>query len=441
MKASVFTLTAAVVAVCHLLFGSVHAGSNLFYEEAPFYYSDSEPTDPVADLIKKIDAGDVCLDNASEKGFLGSLLAKLAVPIESQVLVYSKTSLQNEHILPARPRALYFSEDYYVGWVQGGDIEVISIDPKLGPVFYLLKVPKSPEDKPQLIRSAECMNCHGGSRTGGVPGMLVRSVRSDARGFPILSAGTSQTDHSSPISERWGGWYVTGASGGEKHMGNLLFQKDETGSATIIRDHGTLENLDSAINRSPYLANTSDIVALMVLEHQITVHNALTKASFNTRRWLHYDTMLADYLNETDGKLREQTLELIEREAEQLLEVMFFKDEFELESWGVEGSESFQEAFGADGPRSIKGSSLKDFELLSRLFRHRFSYMVYSHSFDYLPKQFKGVFYDKLSDILHGGHRNFDYLGGKERERILAILRETKPDFAAHDAKGKHPSP
>lgn len=186
----------------------VVAGSGLFYENAPFHYSDSTPNDSVALLVKQMEAGEVALDTSSDKAFLRDLLAKLELPIASQVMVYSKTSFQNSRILPSRPRALYFSEDYYIGWVQGGDIEIISVDPKLGPVFYVLEIPRPPARKPLLFRSQECLNCHGGSRTEGVPGMLVRSVKPSTGGFPILAAGTSQTDHASPLAERWGGWYV-----------------------------------------------------------------------------------------------------------------------------------------------------------------------------------------------------------------------------------------
>lgn len=418
--------------------GQLYAGSGVFYEEAPIHYSDTDPQDPLAKLIERIEAGEVRLNQWSEKGFLKSLLRELDVPVESQVLVFSKTSLQNHRILPSRPRALYFSDDYYVGWVQGGDIEVISIDPQLGPVFYLLKVPRRPNENPMLIRSAECMNCHGGTRTGGVPGMLIRSVRPDTGGFPILSAGTHSTDHTSPLRERWGGWYVTGENGGERHMGNLLYKEGDRGSATMIRDHGTVEDLDQVFNTGPYLTNKSDIVALMVMEHQITVHNALTKARFNTLRWLHYDTALSDHLDSTKGELRKRTLKYIQKEAATLLAVMLFKDEFQLESWGIEGSEAFQNAFLAKAPRSEDERSLKDFELLSRLFRHRFSYMIYSRSFDYLPKLFKVVFYSKLSEVLAGKNPEFDYLGAKERQRILTILLETKPEFAQHFDKHRN---
>ena len=32
---------------------------------------------------------------------------------------------------------MYFSDDTYIGWVQGGDIEIVSTDPELGVVFLL----------------------------------------------------------------------------------------------------------------------------------------------------------------------------------------------------------------------------------------------------------------------------------------------------------------
>lgn len=186
------------------------------------------------------------------------------------------------------------------------------------------------------------------------------------------------------------------------------------------------------IDTHPYLTNESDIVALMVMEHQITAHNVITQSSFNARRWLHYDKVMADELESSSSNLRETTKKMMENQADRLLKVMLFKDEVELEGWGVEGGEAFQEAFLANAPESEKGRSLKDFELLSRLFKHRLSYMIYSKSFDQLPKEFKDIFYAKLHAILSGETPTdtYGYLKEKERQRILTILKETKPDFA-----------
>lgn len=430
-----FRLVALTLSMCGALSHLAQADSRSFYENAPFYYSDTEAKDPVAHLVEQLKSGELVMDSSSDKAFLKDLLARLQIPIASQVLVYSKTSFQNSRILPSRPRALYFSEDYYVGWVQGGDIEIISIDPMLGPIFYVLDIPRPPERKAALRRPSECMNCHGGSRTSGVPGMLVRSVKTNIDGFPILAAGSSQTDHASPIAERWGGWYVTGENAGDKHMGNLLFEKREQNTAEIVRDHGTLKNLDRVINTRPYLTNESDIVALMVMEHQITVHNIITQSAFNTRRWLHYDKIfdLAE-IDDAPNGVRENTMRMIRNQADRLLKVMLFAEEIELESWGVEGGEAFQEAFQAKALESEKGRSLKDLELLSRLFKHRLSYMIYSKPFEQLPAVFKDVFYEKLHAILtdQADAETYGYLKKKERARILTILKETKPEFVEH---------
>ena len=400
------------------------------YEEAPFFYTDTEAKDPTAQLVEKIQLGSVRLDTSSDQAFLKDLLTKLEVPVASQVLVYSKTSFQNSRITPTQPRAIYFSDDHYVGWVQGGDIEIISIDPKLGPVFYVLEIPRPPKRPLALIRHHECLSCHGTSRTGGVPGMLVRSVRADARGFPILSAGTHLSDHASPLSERWGGWYVTGESA-SPHMGNQLHREKERGGAELVENHGQLESLEGVISTQPYLTDKSDIVALMVLEHQITVHNLLTQSGYNVRKWIHYDGILKDGFDDDTVGVREATQRLIEGQVKRLLDVMLFKNELALESWGVEGDEAFQEAFLANAKASKKGRSLRDFQLLSRLFRHRLSYMIYSQSFDHLPQLFKEAFYEKLHGVLIGDDlEGYPYLISKERQRILDILVETKEDYA-----------
>lgn len=403
-----------------------------FYEEGPFFYSDSEAQDPTAILVEKVQRGEVTLDESSDQAFLTDFLGKLGVPVASQVLVYSKTSFQNSRILPSRPRALYFSEEHYIGWVQGGDIEVISIDPALGPIFYVLSIPRPPQQKLTLFRSNECLNCHGGSRTAGVPGMLVRSVHADTGGFPLLGAGTFLTDHASPLSERWGGWYVTGEHDGERHMGNLLNEEAERGKAIVVRDHGKLKTLDHVITTHPYLTNTSDIVALMVLEHQIMAHNMITQSHYNVRRWLHYDRVLNQELEGEHEGLRETTANLINGQVDRLLKVMLFQDEVALEGWGVEGGEAFQAAFTAHALKASNGRSLKDFHLLGRLFRHRLSYMIYSQSFAHLPEVFRERFYAKLHAILTSAEppEAYAYLKTKERGRILKILMETKPDFA-----------
>ena len=418
---------------CHLpltlLLSGVTLGDD--YEQAPFHYSDSVSADPVEKMRQQIESGDLKLPYTDDKTFLHDFLKRMNVPVESQVMVFSRTSLQTDRISPTRPRPVYFSDNCYVGWVQGGEIEITSVDATLGPVFYRMRIPRQSDSKPRIIRDRNCLNCHGSSRTRGYPGLLVRSVYTDANGFPILGAGTFRTEHSSPLSERWGGWYVTGQNAGDRHMGNRIHREaGESGQVEIASDFGTsLTDLKEVIDTTPYLSAESDIVALMVLEHQVTAHNAITRAHYDTRKWLYNNRIMAEQFGQASGSLSDSTRRLIDRQADELLKVMMFADETPLEGWGVEGGEAFQEAFLKNAKKAESGRSLRDFELLSRLFRHRMSYMIYSDSFVALPKELTDVFFKKLKVILYGqpgGETDpYDYLSKKERGRILDILKDT----------------
>ncbi len=306
------------------------------------------------------------------------------------------------------------------------------MDPELGPIFYRMTVPQPRANHPPRVRrSKDCLSCHEGSRTEHVPGMLVRSVRTDIRGYPLLSAGTFLSDHSSPLTERWGGWYVTGSNGGSRHLGNLIHEESDRSDPWVIKDFGAeLSSLEEIIDTQPYLRTTSDIVALMVLEHQATVHNLLTQANFTTRRMLHHQRELAKYWDEPDDGLSDTSQRVITNLAEKLLRQLLFTDEFTLESWGVEGNLEFQKAFQRNALRTEDGHSLKDFDLLSHLFENRLSHMIYSRSFDALPQVFKTILYEQLFTALEApkDHPLSTHLGTKEARRIKRILLETKKD-------------
>ena len=406
------------------------------YERAPILYSQTNATNEVVELQERIDSGSWSPDTMDSKSYLASVLDELAIPVESQVLVFSKTSLQVGRIHPRRPRAIYFSDNGYAGWVQGGDLELIIPDRSLGPVFYVMDglsrlATESKEPKrPMIRRTRDCLGCHGGSRTGNVPGMLFRSVYPDRNGLPLYSAGTHLTEPGSPFPERWGGWYVTGQMDGPRHMGNLLYEISDTGQAESVRDHGfKLADLSSILNTDRLLTPRSDIVSLLVLEHQVAVHNAITQAAFSVRRVLHYSRILAEELGDTGEEFSETTERVLDSQVGRLLRVMMFHDETELPGWGVEGAESFQIAFQQNARRDSSGRSLKDFQLLSRLFKHRLSYMIYSRAFEALPEEFLSRFYRRLFSILTGEDSGAfgNHLPPRERQRILRILRETKP--------------
>ncbi len=402
----------------------------LFYEEEPIRYSDTEAKDPVALIIDDYESGRLKFDDSSELAFLRAVLDKFGVPRESQVLVFSRTSFQNDRIRPERPRAIYFSDDIYIGWVQGGSIELTAVDPDLGPTFYRMSTPFCRSPEPEIVRDSQCLNCHGSSRTGGYPGMMVRSVFPDDIGNPIFGAGTSNTDHSSPLEERWGGWFVTGDKDGPRHQGNLFYEEHGVGEVKTLKDFGAApKTLDGAFDTSKYLADTSDIVALMVMEHQITAHNAITKAHLDTRRWLYLDARIAASSGRDGSEISESTAGLLDRGADDLLDVMLFKEEAPLVGWGVEGDETFQEAFAAGARGGEAGAELREFQLLSRLFKTRLSYMVHSPAFEALHPRMKAEFYTKLHAALTGGSDAAAHLGERERGRILEIVRETKEDL------------
>src|SRR5262245_24418817 len=75
------------------------------FNDAPHHYKTREPKDRFSRLMRSLDA-DPRLDRSSEKAFLLSFLKILDVPVTSQMLVFSTTSLQLRFISPSNPRAL-----------------------------------------------------------------------------------------------------------------------------------------------------------------------------------------------------------------------------------------------------------------------------------------------------------------------------------------------
>jgi hypothetical protein len=210
-------LAAAVMILC-----ATPAWAQLEFEQDPINYSTSTPGDRIAQLQGRLDASTTTLAYDEDHGYLPALLEFLRVPTSSQVLVFSKTSLQRDRISPRTPRALYFDDDVYVGWVQNGDvIELSAADAKLGGVFYTLDQRRT--DRAVITRQTDhCLLCHSSTHSERVPGHIMRSVYTDRAGLPVLSSGTYRTNVTSPLRERFGGWYVTGTHGRQRHMGNEI---------------------------------------------------------------------------------------------------------------------------------------------------------------------------------------------------------------------------
>ncbi|MGV3532467.1 MAG: hypothetical protein ACO1QR_08860, partial [Chthoniobacteraceae bacterium] len=198
--------------------GSTHA---VPFDEPPIGYSEATADDPIAKLQEKIAKGEVKLEWDDQHGYLPALLKELQVPVSSQMLVFSKTSLQRKLIAPETPRALYFNDDVYLGFIPGSPkLEIAAQDPKLGSIFYTLEQEKV--RRPKFVRDADCLRCHGTARSLGVPGPVLRSIATDKSGELETGKETEQVNHCTPIAERWAGWYVTGKHGDQTHLGNLI---------------------------------------------------------------------------------------------------------------------------------------------------------------------------------------------------------------------------
>lgn len=384
----------------------------------PVKYSDTPARDRVAKLVEKWAKDPASLKGATPLERVRAVLAELHVPEASQVLVFSKTSKQNGLIRPDNPRALYFSPDCYCGYVPGGVMEVAVQDPALGPVFYLIDL-GNPTKPPRVERdTSDCLSCHATGRTEHVPGLLVRSVYPDGDGHPLLHLGTGLVDHQTPIAERWGGYYVTGSIA-LPHLGNRTYAGDEKPNPAVF----AWENLEETFDTRKYARATSDIVALMVLEHQCHAHNLLTAAAMDYKRAYYLGKAMNPDSNPDAGSAGK----VADSAAEKIVEWFLFSGEAGQGEDGVEGNEEFQEQFQAAIPKSKGGDSLADFQLNGRLFKNRCSYMIYSEAFRELPVRVKSEVIKRLQHIFESPAANDSHpeIKTPERHKIAAILRET----------------
>ena len=413
-----------------LILAAGPAAAQLQFESEPINYQDAPVHDRIAQLQQKVDDGEIQLSYEGRRGYLRDVLRLLEVPPSSQALVFSQTSFQLRKISPHRPRAVYFNDDTYVGWVQGGDvIEFAAVDPQQGAIFYTLDQQRV--SQPKFLRDrGQCMTCHASSRTQGVPGLLIRSVYADADGRPQLGSGTFTTDHRSPFTERWGGWYVSGTHGKLRHMGNCISRDRSNPEAIDIESGANRTDLKEFVDTTPYLKPTSDIVALMVMEHQTQMHNYITLANFETRHAQHYDRIMNKALGRPEDYQSESTGRRIVSAAEKLVRYMLLVDEFQLTS-PVKGVSEFAAEFSSLGPLDSQDRSLRQLDLSSRLFKYPCSYLIYSDAFDSLPALVKQEVYRRLLEVLSGSDQDaqFEHLSSADRTAIREILTDTKPDF------------
>lgn len=380
-------------------------------------YTKRPTTDPITRINAKLKEGAVKFKFEDDgTGYLASVLKALDVPVESQVMVFSKTSFQAPRIAPRTPRALYFNDEVTVGFVQTGDVvEITSVDPRQGVIFYSLD--QEEVSKPRFERRDTCLQCHQSAATLGVPGLVIRSVVSEASGYPMFQAGTKTTDHRSPIEDRWGGWYVTGKSTG-KHMGNQV---------AVDRDKPeSLKEITARFDAGRYLTPNSDVVALMVLEHQTQMTNLITRVNFEVRHALHHQKTMNQIFGDPLVTRSDSTRRRIREAAEELVDYMLFIEEAPLPE-PIRGSSGFAEVFAKRGP-------LRELDLNTRLFKTPCSYMIYSAAFDGMGTDALDAVYHRLHQVLLGNAKDERYsrLTLADRRNILKTLQNTKkglPDY------------
>lgn len=388
-------------------------------EEPPFTYQRTPDENRVRNLQQRIEAGEVVLRYNRPYGYLVDLLKALEIDRSSQSLVFSKTSLQVQHIWRWNPRAIYFNDDTYVGWVRGSNLlEISTFDPLLGTAFYTLEM--TPQ-LPQLERANyDCLGCHATAMTKGVPGHTVRSVFPKPDGSAVFREKSFITSHASPYAERWGGWYVTGNVGRMQHMGNKVQQ----GKAFDLSLHSNIASAADLIDVSGYLTPHSDIVALLMLEHQTQLHNVLTRSQF-TMRQLRYEH--ARLTEEPDVEQWDATVDEL---AGKIVAELLLTDEPPLPD-PVRGSGGFSEYFSQRGPRDRTGRSLRELDLQTRLLKYPCSPLVYSDAFTMLDAQLRNATLvrlrtELLDELPTAGQYELDTL---TRQATYEILKSTVRDL------------
>ena len=401
------------------------------FEEPPINYSATPTNDRATAISAKFQSRAMEIRSMPAKKRLQWLLAELGVPVESQIFVFSKTSLQRDLINPEAPRVLYFSDEAYIGWSPTGAFEVAVFDAKLGATFYVFE-PHATKEEPLLARSGDCLLCH--SRHEHTPSLRTRSVFPDANGEPLSGSGSSNIAPSTPLAERWGGWYVTGTKAPFEHRGNLTGKKIDDFEGPAAQPTRNLLSLEGVVDTRRYLLKTSDVVPLLMHDHQVHVHNVLSKANQDARIALHRWPAMREILGlPKDAPPQGSCLVVFDSQAEKVLDALLCRDEAAWPAGGIQGDGVFAPAYAKTRKQDAKGRSLRDLDLQTRLFRYRCSPLIYSESFATLPKELHDIILLRLSSGLRAfpPSPSFGHLPDDERAAIHEILSATLPNLPA----------
>ncbi len=378
-------------------------------------YATRPTTDAIVDLDRRIEAGDARLVFEDGSGYLRSALDALHVPVDSQMLVMSKTGVQGLHTGPENPRAIYFNDAVTVGYIRGAPLLELAVqDSRQGVVFYTID--QKPQTEARFERRKDCLTCHQVLSTLHVPGMLARSIFM-GRGGVTLGFGTYDADDRTPFRRRWGGWYVTGTHGAIRHMGNAIITNTDDRESGVSDRTLNRTSLDGLFDPHDYPSAQSDIVALMVFQHQVHMMNLITRIGWESRV-----AESADRLDFAAGPLRDG--------VDELVDYLFFVDEQPLTD-AITGTSGFAEIFARQGPTDRQGRSLRQLDLQHRLLRFPCSYMIYSDAFRALPDATREAIYARMREVLSGRDAQPKYarFSDADRKAVIAILEDTVPEW------------
>lgn len=330
------------------------------------------PLDPIAKLQAEITKGSTKLEFDAKFGYLPSILKELNISPDTQTLVFSKTSMQSSFINQKNPRALYFNDHTYVGFIPGAPVlEIATMHPTLGLRFYTL-----PNEKvgPQRFQAEtrDCVPCHTRRSQFGGPVLVAESSYVGPSGHPRVLAPQPVVTPRTRFESRWGGWFVTGQHGNIRHLGNELSYLEDEPFGLDMEKGANVQTLGKFFDAKKYLSPHSDIVALLVMEHQMDIQNALAAVHRTIR---------------TNGTPSDSSFT-------SLTDRLTHKGEALLKS-PIKGTSPFEESYASAGDQP-----LRKLDLQKRVFRYPVSPEIYTESFRSLPREVRQRVFQVVSKRL-----------------------------------------
>ncbi len=201
------------------------------------------------------------------------------------------------------------------------------------------------------------------------------------------------------MKARWGGWYVTGHDGNQPHLGNIIIRSQQDLDNIEALRKPDIDTLKGLFDTAPYLTDKSDVVALVVLAHQVTLHNLITRANYKTRRFVGHELDPTQNPNPSWEDFSPKTQKGVKTILEPLVRGLLNADAAPFVAPMV-GNSGYDTWFQKQGPKDSHGRSLRELDLKTRLFKYPLSYLIYSDGFKGLPDYAKEYVYRRIDEVL-----------------------------------------